>query len=277
MRFISGLWQRFRAAVWELEQETLEFKAANGDKFDFKIAGVLVLACVCVSVLEYYGGSSDYRHWAPVLGLVAENPENVLRETFRRGEYAELFRLMYWAGSTFFWYLLIPALFVKLVLKGSLREHGLSFKGTLKHSWIYLILFLIVFPFVVAVAFTPEFQNTYPFYSKAGENWRGFLAWEMAYALQFLSLEFFYRGFLIHALRPRFGFYAVFVSVIPYCMIHFGKPFPETIGAIIAGLALGTLSVFTRNIWGGVLIHVAVAMSMDFLSLFLRGKFWFQL
>ncbi len=51
-------------------------------------------------------------------------------------------------------------------------------------------------------------------------------------------------------------------------MIHFyGKPFPETIGAIFAGIILGTLAMRTRSIWGGVLIHVGVAMTMDALAL----------
>jgi hypothetical protein len=47
---------------------------------------------------------------------------------------------------------------------------------------------------------------------------------------------------------------------------------PETLGAIFAGIALGTLSLFTRSIWLGVAIHVSVAVSMDLISLWLAGK-----
>lgn len=267
---------RLRDAIWDVEQESQRLREEQGKSFDWKTSLVIVLACVCISVLDYYGGSGDYRHWEKPLGFFMDEPGIWLREFFRRSEDAELYRLSYWALSTFFWYFVVPAGFIKVFLKGRLRDYGLSLKGTIRHSWIYLGLYLAVLPFVVVVAFTPEFQKTYPFYSQAGAGIRGFLYWELAYALQFLSLEFFYRGFLIHALRPRFGFYAIFISVIPYCMIHFGKPFPETLGAIIAGLALGTLSMFTRNIWGGVAIHVGVAVTMDVLSLFLQGKFWFQ-
>jgi membrane protease YdiL (CAAX protease family) len=47
-------------------------------------------------------------------------------------------------------------------------------------------------------------------------------------------------------------------------MIHFdGKPMPETLGAIGAGLILGTLAMRTKSIWGGVLIHMGVALTMD--------------
>lgn len=277
MQFLRSLYDRFLNAVSEVENESQASQAEAAPGLDWRVIGVITVACVCVSILEYYGGSGDYRHWEKPLGLIMEKPNVFLHEIFRRGDLAELYRLAYWALSTFFWYFLVPATFVKFGLKGKLTDYGMSLKGTLSHAWIYLVLYLAVLPFVVIVAFTPEFQKTYPFYSGAGASVGNLVRWEFLYALQFLSLEFFYRGFLIHALKPRFGFYAVFVSVIPYCMIHFGKPLPETLGAVIAGIALGTLSLFTRNIWGGVAIHVGVAVTMDVLSLFLQGKFWFQL
>ena len=58
---------------------------------------------------------------------------------------------------------------------------------------------------------------------------------------------------------------------IPYCMIHFGKPMPEAIAAILAGIILGTLSLKSKNIWLGVLIHCSVALTMDLCSLWQKG------
>ena len=55
--------------------------------------------------------------------------------------------------------------------------------------------------------------------------------------------------------------------VVPYCMVHFGKPVPEVVGAIFAGIILGTLALRTRSIWCGVLIHISVAWTMDLLAL----------
>jgi membrane protease YdiL (CAAX protease family) len=60
--------------------------------------------------------------------------------------------------------------------------------------------------------------------------------------------------------------------VVPYCMIHFGKPFLEALAAIAAGIVLGTLALKTRSIWCGVLIHVSVAISMDVAALVQRGE-----
>jgi NaMN:DMB phosphoribosyltransferase len=53
-------------------------------------------------------------------------------------------------------------------------------------------------------------------------------------------------------------------------MIHFGKPYLEVCGAIVAGIALGSLSMKTKSIYQGFLVHVTVAGLMDWISLWHR-------
>ena len=120
---------------------------------------------------------------------------------------------------------------------------------------------------------TGSFQAQYPFYSlQPGEQlWPRFWVWELFYATQFFCLEFFFRGFILHGTRRRFGVYSIFVMTVPYCMIHYGKPMPETFSAIGAGIVLGVMSLKTRSIWLGAVLHVAVALSMDLLALWHKG------
>jgi membrane protease YdiL (CAAX protease family) len=92
------------------------------------------------------------------------------------------------------------------------------------------------------------------------------------YAIQFVALEFFFRGFLVHGTRRRLGFYSIFAMTIPYCMIHFGKPMLETFGAIIAGIVLGIMSLRTRSVWLGAGLHITVAWLMDALALWHKGR-----
>jgi len=137
---------------------------------------------------------------------------------------------------------------------------------------VYGLFYLFMVPFLLAVSQTDSFQHTYPFYRLVpGESlWPRFLAWEALYALQFLSLEFFFRGFLVHGARRQFGAYCIFAMMVPYCMIHFGKPLLETCGAIGAGIILGFMSLKTRSIWLGAALHVAVAWTMDAAAIFLK-------
>jgi membrane protease YdiL (CAAX protease family) len=87
------------------------------------------------------------------------------------------------------------------------------------------------------------------------------------YFVQFFALEMFFRGFWLGALRRSFGSGAIFAMAVPYCMIHYGKPYLEACGAIVAGIALGSLSMKTKSIYQGFLVHVTVAGLMDWLSL----------
>jgi hypothetical protein len=54
-------------------------------------------------------------------------------------------------------------------------------------------------------------------------------------------------------------------------MIHYGKPYLEACAAIVAGVVLGSLSMKTRSIYAGFLVHGTVAILMDILSLDARG------
>ena len=85
--------------------------------------------------------------------------------------------------------------------------------------------------------------------------------------VQFFALEMFFRGFWLGALRRSFGSGAIFAMAVPYCMIHYGKPYLEASGAIIAGIALGSLSMKTKSIYQGFLVHITVAGLMDWLAL----------
>ena len=138
-----------------------------------------------------------------------------------------------------------------------------------------MLMLAVMIPIVVVVSATEGFQATYPFYKPLREEplWPRFWIWEIAYFMQFVGLEFFFRGFLLHGVKRRFGAYAIFVMMVPYCMIHFGKPMPETLAAILAGIILGFMSLKTRSIWMGVALHVSVALSMDLCSLWRAGRF----
>jgi membrane protease YdiL (CAAX protease family) len=61
--------------------------------------------------------------------------------------------------------------------------------------------------------------------------------------------------------------------VVPYCMIHYRKSAAEALAAVVAGLALGLLSMRTRSVMGGVVIHWAVAITADLAVIQSTGGF----
>jgi CAAX protease family protein len=164
-------------------------------------------------------------------------------------------------------YVFMPLITIALMPRERIRDYHFSLAGFTKHLWIYVLLFTLITPAVMVASTTQSFRHTYPFYRLANRSHFDLWTWEAFYAAQFVSLEIFFRGFLLHGLRRAFGANAIFVMIVPYCMIHYGKPLPETLGAIGAGVILGTVAMRTKSIWGGVLIHIGVAMTMDILAL----------
>jgi membrane protease YdiL (CAAX protease family) len=189
---------------------------------------------------------------------------------FRDAAYYPLGSFAWWSGWRVFGYVVMPIIAI-MAMRERVRDYGVALRGQLKHLWIYAVLYLLVLPGVILASFTAPFQHTYPFYKCAGRSAFDFVSWEILYAAQFVSLEFFFRGYILQSLRRTMGAYAIFVMIVQYCMIHYGKPILETTGAIVAGLVLGTLALRTGSIWCGALIHITVAVTMDVLALVHTG------
>jgi membrane protease YdiL (CAAX protease family) len=282
--------RRFFLETWlEAERQTALDRAARGAvyradgtleraaRYDWRPLVAFVALAVVLTLQEYYGDRGTFfklrdRGWLfewgggpggdPTHRITVFGPMHWLDSQ----RWGDLYALGYWVVTRVAGYLLVPALII-LSWRGRIRDYGLRTRGFLEHAWIYALFFGIVLVAVVLVSQTSEFANYYPFYSGANRSWRDFFYWEAMYAFQFFALEFFFRGFLVFSSEKSLGSGVVVAMVVPYCMIHFGKPVLETLAAILAGTVLGTLALKTRSIWSGFLIHVTVAVSMDLAAL----------
>ncbi|MBX3473983.1 MAG: CPBP family intramembrane metalloprotease [Planctomycetes bacterium] len=180
----------------------------------------------------------------------------------------------WWSGGLVALWVLVPLAIARFQgLKPA--QLGLGLAGAASKWRIYLLLLALVSPAVAWAATRESFTGTYPFLRPEYCQqwcWLVLLSYWGLYALQFFSVEFFFRGWMLFSLERRFGLGAIAVMVVPYCMIHYHKPLPEALGAIIAGIVLGWMAMKTRSIWGGLAVHLAVALGMDALSLARGGQ-----
>lgn len=225
-----------------------------------RAGAVLVTAAVALLLPRYFGRASFIESVPSAAALFQELP------------HPALYPRLYWAGFKLVNYGLLPLLCIGFVLRGRLRDYGLRFVREPRVWLLYVGMVLLVVPMAYLASLTPAFLKTYPKYAGAGDSWTEFLLWGFAYGFQFFMLEFFFRGFLIFSLARYIGSLSIFVMIVPYAMIHLGKPMAEALGSIIAGLALGTIALRTRSIYGGVAVHCAVAWSMDVFALLQKGR-----
>jgi membrane protease YdiL (CAAX protease family) len=263
---LTALWWFFRDTWKELDDDATQWRVESAavGRTDYRPFVALALCAVILTLQEYYGGRPYFdeaiRPWLARLDV--RHPK-----TIRLVKYDELYSFGWWVTSRVVGYVLPFGVWKRFFPQDSLLDMGLRVRGFFKHAWIYGVFLGVVLPTMLVVSRQPDFGSYYPFYKGASRSWFDFLAWEAMYFVQFFALEMFFRGFWLGALRRSFGSGAIFAMAVPYCMIHFGKPFLEVNGAIVAGIALGSLSMRTKSIYQGFFVHITVAALMDWLAL----------
>ena len=235
---------------------------------------MLVVAGVALTMTDAVGGASDWAALARLLaGLGATDAAREVAAWMREPVSGSNHRLIYWALNCQLWYLLLPLLWATLAARHSITELGLGLGRIRDHVQVYLVLAALLTPLLFLVSAQPAFLRVYPYFDPlpGAPLWPDFWRLELLYFAQFAAVEFFFRGFLVQGLRSTFGYASIYVSLLPYCMIHFGKPLPEVLAALVAGLVLGHLSLASRSIWPGVALHIFAAATMDLAVLWRKG------
>lgn len=266
----------FFRRTWQTLDEEARLATLTRTKPDYRPHVAFVLLAVTLTLHEYYGGRSFY---GEAIHPYLEDLERGGLAFLQVNKFRELYGYGYWVLARVVGYVVVPiALWRLLFREASILDMGLRTRGFLSHLGLYALSLTVVLAAMLVVGRQADFANYYPFYKLASRSWFDLLVWEAIYFIQFLALEFYFRGFLLESLRHTMGSSAIFAIAVPYCMIHYGKPYLETHGAIIAGVVLGSLAMKTRSIYAGFLVHIAVAGTMDCMALIGRNglptKFW---
>ncbi len=257
---------RLRVLLSEIDHAAAAERAEQPG-FDRRPWLALIVGTLSLIMMEYAGTPLALARFIASLGRPEPSSLAGSLVALYATRWAPLLELSFWTSFRVLGFALLPMLVIRYALKQRIRDYGLSAAGLRGHALVYALLFVLVLPLVALAATRPEFVRYYPFYRQASESWLDFAVWELMYALQFFALELFFRGFWLEACRRTMGSAAIASMIVPYCMIHFTKPVLEVLGAIIAGFVLGLLAMRTRSIWGGVSLHVSVALTMDVLAL----------
>ncbi len=177
-----------------------------------------------------------------------------------------------WPGAvTVLWrsvfYLVLPLLSL-LLLRMSPAAVGFNLKKPARWLRDIGLLYLVMLPLVYFASRQAGFQRAYPFFAferlGAGNLLLGF----GIRAFGMFAWEFLCRGYLLFAFERRVGgAAAVAIQTIPFAVMHVGKPGPEAIGSIIAGIALGVLALRNRSFIPGAILHWSVAVTLDLFAL----------
>ncbi len=166
--------------------------------------------------------------------------------------------------------LLIPTFILWLFLDKD-KQHYYGFNRNTEGYRPYWTMLLIMLPLIAFASTQNDFLHYYP-KAKIIEQTSAtgltkfwlYLKFELAYGFNFITIESFFRGFLILAFTKYAGKAAIIPMACFYCSIHFGKPMFECISSFFGGLLLGIVVFNTRSIWGGLMVHLGIAWLMEF-------------
>ena len=80
--------------------------------------------------------------------------------------------------------------------------------------------------------------------------------WEIV--IYMLAWEFIFRGFMLFGLKEKLGEFSIFIQMIPFALLHFGKPEIETISTILVGIYFGYICYRGNSYWPAVLMHLYI-------------------
>jgi uncharacterized protein len=184
----------------------------------------------------------------------------------------KFYSTLYWFSADGFLMLIIPLLLIPLVLKGRPSDYGFRLgdvKFGLKSSALFILFML---PVLWIASGNESFAKTYP---QGGpyvrENISVLLYYELFVGFYMLAWEFFWRGYMLFGLKQKFGYYAIFIQMVPFFILHRGKPDIETFASIFAGLILGVQAWRANSFIYCFLVHWSVMIFVDVISV-LRYK-----
>jgi hypothetical protein len=162
----------------------------------------------------------------------------------------------------------IPLLLLWWFQKPQASFWGLTTKNFNWHP--YALMLLVMVPLIAFASTQADFLHMYPKLRQVAfvdgmtpHPWWYKIIYEISYGIDFLSIELFFRGFLVFAFVRYVGADAVLPMAVFYCSIHFGKPLFECMSSFFGGLLLGIIAYRTQSIFGGIMVHLGIAWMME--------------
>jgi len=154
--------------------------------------------------------------------------------------------------SNLFYYALLPILTIVVLLRKNPLDLGLGW-GDSKVWWPHVaIVCLIAAPILFAFSLSKQLQSYYIL-----ENFR-LINYSLTTFASLFASEFFFRGFLIFGLKDKLKEGSIFIQMIPFVLLHLGKPEIETLSTILTGILFGYIAYKGKSFWPAFIIHMFI-------------------
>jgi membrane protease YdiL (CAAX protease family) len=154
--------------------------------------------------------------------------------------------------STFIYYAVFPILVILIILRKNPLDFGLRIGNP--RIWVkyVLVICLVSAAVLYAASFSPSLQSYYQM-----EKFN-FLSYFLTSCVSLSASEYMYRGFLIFGLEEKFKEGSILIQVIPFVLLHLGKPELETLSTLFTGVLFGYVAYRGKSYWPAFIIHLFI-------------------
>ena len=156
-----------------------------------------------------------------------------------------------WSGALVYFGIL-PVLTILIFLRKNPLDFGFRLGNPRIWGLHVIVVIVVSTPVLILVS---RFASLSDYYAI-----EGFSLWK--YSLEttayMIAWEFLFRGFMLFGLKEKLGEASILVQIIPFVLLHFGKPEMETISTILVGIYLGYVCFRGNSYWPAVILHLYI-------------------
>jgi membrane protease YdiL (CAAX protease family) len=154
--------------------------------------------------------------------------------------------------SIFIYYAVFPVLVILIVLRKNPLDFGLRPGSPRIWGFWVGVICLAAALILYASSFMPSLQSYYRM-----DDFR-FLSYFLTSCVSLAASEFIYRGFLIFGLKEKFQAGSILLQMIPFALLHLGKPELETVSTLLTGILFGYVAYRGKSYWPAFIIHLFI-------------------
>jgi membrane protease YdiL (CAAX protease family) len=150
-----------------------------------------------------------------------------------------------------FYYVVLPVLVILVFLRDNPMDYGLRIGHY--RIWLYYVILTVVVSFPLLLI-SSRFTSVSQYYARQF-NYYEFLTSTVP---ELFAWEYLLRGFLLFGLKKQFGQSSIIIQMVPFVLLHLGKPELETLSCVITGLWFGWIAYRGKSFWPAFIIHVFI-------------------
>jgi membrane protease YdiL (CAAX protease family) len=159
-----------------------------------------------------------------------------------------------WISSVIY-FAALPVLTITLILRKNPLDFGLRPGNVRVWSFYVVITFVIALPVLYLASRSSVLSH---YYTEPRFN---VFTYSIQTVVYLFAWEFIFRGFLLFGLKGKLKEFSILVQMVPFVLLHIGKPEIETISTILTGLYFGYVAYRGNSFWPAFIIHLFINIS----------------